>query len=81
MFINVNVCFLVSIETHMLAADLEAMALNIGYAKQEFHGPTNSWTWGLDITSKSWQLFHWISYSFHAIFVYNIAIMFQFFVN
>jgi len=42
MFINVNVCFLVSIETHMLAADLEAMALNIGYAKQEFHGPTNS---------------------------------------
>jgi hypothetical protein len=29
MFINVNVCFLVSIETHKLAANLEGMALRI----------------------------------------------------
>ena len=57
MFINVNVCFLVSIETHMLAADLEGTALRIGCAKQEFHGPMNSWKWGLGIASKSWQLF------------------------
>ena len=29
-------------QKHMLAADLEATALKIGYAKQEFHGPMNS---------------------------------------
>ena len=57
MFINVNVCFLVAIETHMLAADLESTAHRIGCAKQEFHGPMNSWKRELDITSKSWQLF------------------------
>ena len=78
MFINVNAYFLVSIETHMLAADLEATALKIGYAKQEFHGPMKT---GLGITCKSWKLFHWISYSFHAILFYNIAVMFQFFMN
>jgi len=39
MFINVNVCFLVSIETHKLAANLEGMALRISCAKQESHGP------------------------------------------
>jgi hypothetical protein len=55
MFINENVCFLVTTETHMLAAVLEGMALRIGCAKQEFHGPMNSWKRGLDI--KSWQLF------------------------
>ena len=37
MFKNVNVCFLVAIETHMLAADLEGTALRIGCAKQVFH--------------------------------------------
>ena len=72
--------FLVFIETHMLAADVEGTALMIGCAKQEFYGPMNSWKRGLGITSKSWQLFHWIS-SFHAIFVYNVAVMFQFLVN
>ena len=30
MCINVNVCFLVTIQTHMLAADLEGTALRIG---------------------------------------------------
>ena len=55
MFINVNVCFLVTIETHMLATDLKSTALKIGCAKQEFHGPMNSWKRGLGI--KSWQLF------------------------
>ena len=81
MFINVNACFLVSIETHMLAADLEDTTLKIGYAKQEFHDPMNSRKRGLGIIRRSWQLFHWISYSFHGIFVYNIAVIFQFFVN
>ena len=57
MFINVNDCFPVTIETHMLAADLESTALRIDCAKQEFHGLMNSWKWGLGITSKSWQLF------------------------
>ena len=51
------------------------------YAKQEFHGPMNSRKRGLGVTSTSWQQFHWISYSFHAIFVYKKAVMFQFFVN
>ena len=41
----------------MLAAVLEGTALRIGCAKQEFHGPMNSWKRELDITSKSWQLF------------------------
>jgi hypothetical protein len=57
MFINVNVCFLVSIETHMIEANLERMALRIGCAKQKFHGPMNSWKRRLGIASKSWQLF------------------------
>ena len=57
MFINVNVCFLVTIETHMLAADLKGTAVRIGCAKQEFHGPMNSWKRRLGTTSKSWQLF------------------------
>ena len=35
----------------MLAADLEATALKIGYAKQEFHGTMNSRKRGLGITS------------------------------
>ena len=52
MFISVNVCSPVSIETYMLAADLKATALKIGYAKQQFHGPMNSRKRGLDITSK-----------------------------
>ena len=60
---------------------IEATALKIGYAKEEFHGPMNSWKRELGLTNKSWQLFHWISYSFHAIFVYNLSVMFQFFVN
>jgi len=30
---------MVSIETHMLAADFEGTAFRIGCAKQEFHGP------------------------------------------
>ena len=41
----------------MLAADLKVTTLRIGCAKQELHGPTNSWKRGLCITSKSWQLF------------------------
>ena len=53
----------------------------IGYAKQEFHGPMNSSKRGLGIASNSWQLFHWIAYSFHSIFVYNIAVVFQLIVN
>ena len=57
MFINVNVRFLVSIETHMLEDDLEATALRISSAKQKFHGPMNLWKRGLAIASKSWQLF------------------------
>ena len=47
MFIIVNVCFLVSIETHILAADLENRALRTGGPKQEFHGPMNSWKKGV----------------------------------
>ena len=57
MFITVSVCFLVSIETHMLETDLEGTALRIDCAKQKFHGPMNSWKRELGITSKSWQLF------------------------
>ena len=41
----------------MLVADLEATALKISFAKQEFHGPMNLWIRGLGIMSKSWQLF------------------------
>ena len=41
----------------MLAADLEAMTLRIGCAKQKFPRPMNSWKWELGIASKSWQLF------------------------
>jgi hypothetical protein len=54
MFINVNVCFLVSIETHMLAANLEATALRIGCVKQKFHELVET---GVGYWSKSWQLF------------------------
>ena len=57
MFTNVNFCLLVSIETHMLAADIKDTVLRIGCAKLEFHGPMNSWKRELGITSKSWQLF------------------------
>ena len=51
MFINVTVCFLVSIETNMLAADFESTALRISCAKQKLHGPMNSLKRGLGIAS------------------------------
>ena len=53
MFINVNVCFLVTIETNMLAADLKGW---IGCAKQEFHVPMNT-------LKRGWVLSH-VNYFF-----------------
>ena len=51
MFINANVSFLVTRETHMLSANFEGTALKIGGAKQEFHSPMISWKRGLGIES------------------------------
>ena len=39
MFINVNVCFVVSIETHMLAADLKSTALKNSLCKARIPQP------------------------------------------
>ena len=56
MFINVNVCFLVSIETHA-SSRLGGHGSQDRLCKTRILRPYESWKRGLGILSKLWQLF------------------------